>query len=312
MKTENFEIHFAPVQGSTDFTYRNLHQQHFGGIDAYYTPFIRLEKGESFRNRDLRDIDPELNRVDRLIPQLIASEPEELRTLLQTIAGKGHTQADINLGCPFPMLARRGKGAGILPFPEKVKALLEHIVDFPTVKCSVKMRLGWENPTDCLALLPILNDTPLSHITLHARIGIQQYDGTTDKEAFARFYERCEHPLLYNGDILRTENVTEIEKTFPRLSGVMIGRGLLADPILASAYKSKLNPTSEEKQELYARFHEDLYTAYASRLQGDHQILAKMKTLWEHFLPDSDPKVRKRIRKSTSTNQYLRAVSEIL
>ena len=57
---KKYKIHFAPVQGITDWTYRNIHAEFFGGVDAYYTPFIRVEKEDSFRSRDMKDCDPEL------------------------------------------------------------------------------------------------------------------------------------------------------------------------------------------------------------------------------------------------------------
>lgn len=44
------KLYAAPLQGFTEAPWRNLHQEVFGGIDAYYTPFVRMEKGE-FRNR---------------------------------------------------------------------------------------------------------------------------------------------------------------------------------------------------------------------------------------------------------------------
>ena len=50
-------IHFAPLQGYTEVFYRNAHTACFGGIDTYYTPFVRLEKG-GFRHRDVRGIEP--------------------------------------------------------------------------------------------------------------------------------------------------------------------------------------------------------------------------------------------------------------
>ena len=56
---KKYKIHFAPVQGITDWTYRNIHAKFFGGVDAYYTPFIRVEKEDSFRSRDMKDCDPE-------------------------------------------------------------------------------------------------------------------------------------------------------------------------------------------------------------------------------------------------------------
>ena len=74
------KLYAAPLQGFTEAPWRNLHQEVFGGIDAYYTPFVRMEKGE-FRNKDVREIASENNTVSRLIPQLIASTPAELERL---------------------------------------------------------------------------------------------------------------------------------------------------------------------------------------------------------------------------------------
>ena len=76
---------------------------------------------------------------------------------------------------------------GLLPHPERVEALLEVVKDFPEIQCSVKMRLGWEDPGECLKLLPLLNAVPLAAIFLHARVGVQEYKGETDKEAFEAF-----------------------------------------------------------------------------------------------------------------------------
>lgn len=89
MELKDYKIHFAPVQGHTDWIYRNLHEKHFGGIDAYYTPFIRVEKGNGFRTKDLRDITPEINRVGELIPQVLGGDPDELRVMLAMLADKG-------------------------------------------------------------------------------------------------------------------------------------------------------------------------------------------------------------------------------
>ena len=163
---KKYKIHFAPVQGHTDWTYRNLHEKHFGSVDAYYTPFIRVEKGDSFRSRDMKDCDPELNTVQRLIPQVLGGDPMELDVSLEMLEERGYTGVDINMGCPFPMIARRGKGAGVLSDPKRVRELMEVVKEYPGMQCSVKMRLGWENPEECLSLLPVLNDTPLAAVIL--------------------------------------------------------------------------------------------------------------------------------------------------
>ena len=49
---EPYVIHFAPLQGYTDSVYREAHAQIFGGVETYYTPFVRLEK-TGFRNKEL-------------------------------------------------------------------------------------------------------------------------------------------------------------------------------------------------------------------------------------------------------------------
>ena len=67
---DTLPIHFAPLQGYTEAIYRNAHDAFFGGVDTYYTPFVRLEKG-NFRRRDVRGIEPENNGVTHLIPHFI-------------------------------------------------------------------------------------------------------------------------------------------------------------------------------------------------------------------------------------------------
>ena len=54
---DTLPIHFAPLQGYTEAIYRNAHDAFFGGVDTYYTPFVRLEK-ECFLNKDVIEIAP--------------------------------------------------------------------------------------------------------------------------------------------------------------------------------------------------------------------------------------------------------------
>ena len=69
------KIYSAPLQGYTEAVWRNIHNSVFGGIDAYYTPFLRYERSE-IRNKDIRDIERKNNSVPNLVPQIIASTPE--------------------------------------------------------------------------------------------------------------------------------------------------------------------------------------------------------------------------------------------
>ncbi|RGD50903.1 tRNA-dihydrouridine synthase family protein [Bacteroides sp. AM16-13] len=301
-------IHFAPLQGYTDVIYRNAHAACFGGIDAYYTPFVRLEKG-TFRHRDVRGIEPGNNQVPHLIPQLIAPTAEKAEKILSLFIEKGYKEADINMGCPFPILAKRHNGSGILPYPEEVQALLSLITKYPQISFSIKMRLGWEDPEECLKLAPIINELPLRQVVMHPRLGKQQYKGEVDLKAFEAFQHVCKHPLIYNGDINHIEDIHRIQEQFPRLAGMMIGRGLLANPALAWEYQQNRTLEFDEMKEKIQSMHTYVYEEYIEQLKGgDLQILNKMKAFWEYLLPNADRKLLKAIHKSTNLHKYTQAV----
>ncbi|MDE5639249.1 MAG: tRNA-dihydrouridine synthase family protein [Odoribacter sp.] len=312
MDARGYEVHFAPLQGYTDWIYRNNFSRFFGGVDAYYTPFVRLESGYTFRNRDLRDIEPANNTVPLLIPQILPGNANEFRKLTALVASKGYKRIDINLGCPFPLIAGKKKGAGMLSYPELVKETLNPIEEFPNICFSVKMRLGWKNASEACGLMNTINNLRLEYITVHARIGIQQYKGTPDYESFSRFYQACEHPVFYNGDLKSTEEIYRIFEEYPQLRGVLVGRGLLSSPWMVEDFcKNETKPDSERKKQVCA-FHGSLLNEYKNYLQGETQLLCKMKTLWDYLLPDSDRKIIKKIRKATRLSDYCQAVKQIL
>ena len=198
-------IAFAPLQGYTDSAYRRAHHECVGGVDEYYTPFVRIEGGE-VRKKDLRDTDPEANDGVPTVPQVIAKDGDEFARLCDALQEQGWGRIDLNMGCPFPMQVKAGRGSGLLQHPDHIEEIQREMLRRPEVLFSVKMRLGQESMDEGLALMPIVNDMPLVHVTLHPRLGRQQYKGVADREAFSRFYELCRHPLVYNGDIATMED----------------------------------------------------------------------------------------------------------
>ena len=305
-------IHFAPLQGFTESAYRLAHSKFAPGIHTYYTPFLRLEKGE-VRAKDLRDLQTE--HPYHLVPQIIVRDVEEFNLLTKTVTDLGFQEIDINMGCPYPMQTKSGRGSGILPHPEKVREILDAIgrLSLPATepaasapKFSIKMRLGLTAPEECLQLLPLLNEAPLAHITLHPRVGIQQYKGALDFETFDKFYAECKHPLIFNGDITDLKQIQYIEARYPKLAGIMIGRGLLANPILAAQYAGLPCGTATET---LLKIHADIAADYARRLQGNAQILDKIRPFWTYT--DLPKKIRKKIEKSKTLEEYLEAVNEL-
>lgn len=306
------EIHFAPLQGYTDYVFRNAHSHVYGNIDRYYSPFVRLESGDTFRNKDLRDIDPSNNDSSVFVPQILAGSADEACKIIDMLRERDYTKADINMGCPFPLVTRKRKGAGILPFPDMVSDLLSVTEHYPEMDFSVKMRIGMEDADECLRLADIINGARISHVTVHPRLGKQQYKGTPDMDAFARFASVCTKPLIYNGDIHTVEDIVRIETEFPNLKGVMIGRGMLANPALALEYRSGEILSDERRRALLARFHDEIFAEQSGRLQGDTQLLSHLQPLWEYLYPELDRKLRKRILRASKVEAYLGAVREAI
>lgn len=303
-------IHFAPLQGFTESAYRLAHSKFAPGIHTYYTPFLRLEKGE-VRAKDLRDLQTE--HPYHLVPQIIVRDVEEFNLLTKAVKELGFKEIDINMGCPYPMQTKSGRGSGILPHPEKVREILDAInqaaaepAAASALKFSIKMRLGLNSPKECLQLLPLLNDAPLAHITLHPRVGILQYKGALDFETFDKFYGECKQPLIFNGDITDLKQMKFIETRYPKLAGIMIGRGLLANPVLAAQYGGL--PCGSTTETLL-KIHADIAADYARRLQGNAQILDKIRPFWTYA--DLPKKLRKKIEKSRTFEEYLEAVNEL-
>lgn len=303
MTPHKLPIFFAPLQGFTDAAYRKAHQAICGGVAGYYAPFLRLEHGE-LRRRDVRDVEP--SDVP-LVPQVIAAEVDEFRVLTQVLTDKGYRQIDINMGCPFPMQTRLGRGAGMLQHPERVAAIMEDVKRLSSegIQCSVKMRLGLESADEWQQILPILNDTPLSHITVHPRIGKQQYKGEVNMSAFASLYEASKHPVIYNGDLTTVADIEAVAEQFPNLAGIMIGRGLLARPTLAEEYQTGWIYSNDEVRERILAIHREVLSHYEQTLEGgDAQVLQKILPFWEYAGLAFDHRLVKRLKKSHNLQEY--------
>ena len=305
------KIYSAPLQGFTEAVWRNVHSAVFGGIDGYYTPFLRYEHGE-IRTKDVRDVERKNNTACNLVPQIIAATPEEMAPLMELLAKEGYARVDINMGCSFPLQVRKKHGAGLLPHPDMVEKLLACIARCPEFTFSVKMRLGWESKSEWKELMPLLNSAPLCHVTMHPRLGIEQYKKDVDIEAFAEFFDACKHPVIYNGDLNSLADIKRIEQQFPALKGVMLGRGLLANPALGIEYKRGGVLADDEMRGLVKNMHDTMLRELTPRLQGNTQFLTKMKPYWEYLLPTLPKRLRKAILKAITIEKYQAAVANAL
>ena len=298
-------IYFAPLQGYTDPIYRSIHQSLVGGVERYYAPFLRWERG-GLRNKDRRD----LQQCAPAIPQIIAANPDEFCHLCDAVQQAGHKHINLNMGCPFPMQTGAGRGSALLPHPDRVEALLQEMERRQgEATFSLKMRLGLEQPDEALALLPLINGSVVEQVIIHPRVGKQQYKGNPLHDAFSHFYQACTKPLIYNGDISTPQHITDLQSRYPRLSGVMIGRGLLSRPSLPREYALQEEWPLPRRLALALQMHSQLLEHVQRHLQGDSQQLARLRAFWEYQPDILPPKHFKRLMKCGTMRHYLSELS---
>lgn len=302
-----YKIEFAPLQGYTDAIYRTMHNKVFGGINCYYSPFIRLEKGE-VRQKDIKDILPENNENINLVPQIIVNSNEEFLKLTESVCNLGYKRIDINMGCPFPLQTKKGRGAAILQNTKHLEDIVESINSINDIDFSIKMRLGMDSAEDAKGALEIINKAKLHHLTIHPRIAKQQYKGEIDYQTFDYIYQNCLHPIIYNGDILSQEDIYNIINIYPKIEAIMIGRGLLAKPYLAMELNKTIRLSVSERLSMIMKLHDAIYDHYSSVMQGEHQLLLKMKTFWEYLDEEIGKKPYKAIKKSVNIKKYELAI----
>ena len=304
----------SPLQGFTDFRFRNAFHKYFGGIDTFYAPYIRLNGKMVIKNSYQKDLQPENNTTLAVIPQIMTGDADEFLFVVKYIQSLGYTELNWNLGCPYPMVTKQGMGSGLICNPEKIDHILKRAHEETDVTVSMKMRMGYENAEEILDVFPILDKYPLKNIAIHARIGKQLYKGGVDLDAFQKCVESTTHKLYYNGDITTVAKFQEMQKRFPSIDHFMMGRGLIADPFLPSMIKNNTSEYPKDRWKIFSEFHDTIYQQYDEALSGPTPIKMKMQGFWEYFAQStSNPhKAFKKIKKANNPRAYQQAVREIL
>jgi tRNA-dihydrouridine synthase B len=302
-------ICLAPLKGVTDAILRTTYAEYFAGIDWAITPFLTTVQGRRVKPQHLKQVLPENNRLMPVVPQIISKTAANFVLLAEALFDLGYPSVNWNLGCPYPMVANKGRGSGMLPDTDAVVAFLDRALAAIKCRLSIKMRLGRFRADEIENLLPRLNGYSLESITIHPRTGIQMYSGQPDLDAFEKCLSLTRHPVIYNGDIVCRADYEGLLARFPQIETWMIGRGVIMDPFLPSSIKWPLKDPGNRLQCL-KRFHDGLFARYQAALSGPSHLLDRMKGLWRYFSEGfhNGHEIRKRIHKTKRVEHYLEVV----
>lgn len=275
------EFYFAPFHGISMRLFRKVYFRYFTGADYVVAPFVAAVPATGLKPNGFTDIYP-IDEEISLIPQLIGNNADNIAVTAAYIYDMGYRRVNLNMGCPMPKIVHKQRACGLMPHPDIVCNIVEKVQSASPIKLSLKMRLGWADPTEILRMLQAMQPYELDFIAIHARLGVQQYEGTPHTDMFAQCMQASHHKLVYNGDIFTPDDYNQLLCRFPQLQACMPGRGMLRNPFLLYDIQHNIPMPAAQKHALFARFYADLWQTYASYYRPE-VMLNRMKELWKYF-----------------------------
>jgi tRNA-dihydrouridine synthase B len=292
-------IILAPLHGYTEAAFRNALAGCFAGYDEAIAPFISLAPAERINPRRLHDLQPLKNKRLRVIPQILGNEPQLFISMANALAELGYDHINWNMGCPKKSIVMKQRGSGLLPHPELIFKILSEVIPQISQRLSVKLRLGRNHAEEIYPVVEVLNQFPLEAVTIHPRIGIEQYTVRADVDRFEKAMQLFNHPVIYNGDIFSLADYKRISGRFPSINSFMIGRGVFANPFLAEQIKGFPIASAEEQRNRFIHFVTVLMDELKKDSHSTHFLFCRMKDYWGFFsylFSDSEQIYQKLVR----------------
>jgi tRNA-dihydrouridine synthase C len=176
--------------------------------------------------------------------QLLGGDPEKLARTAERACRAGAPGVDLNFGCPAPTVNRHDGGATLLKSPERIRAIVEAVrAAVPAhLPVSAKLRLGWDRHDPIHVNTELAAEAGASWITIHGRTKVQGYRPPAHWEPIGEVRRRLAPlPIVANGDIWTIDDLRRCRDA-TGCEHFMLGRGALADPLLAARARRELRP----------------------------------------------------------------------
>lgn len=291
----------APMQGLTNRTLRTLFIERVRP-DVVFTEFVRAisDRGKCISDSDRREITV-VNDTVPLVVQLIGSNTDHLVAAAETVQELGGEHLNINLGCPYGRMTRNSGGGALLKRTAPLERMLKSLRASISGSFSVKVRSGYDHPSQLFPLVSLFEDCGIDFLIVHPRTVKQRFNGPADHDVTAAVVRETSLPVIANGDI---RTVADGNKVISQTgaTGLMLGRGAIADPLLFERLRGNYNELSTREQraeELHDYLHE-LFSRYQKVFCGDQQVMSKMKEIFAYI---DDPWLAKQLRKLKKTKK---------
>ncbi len=295
----------APMQGLTNRALRSLFIERVRP-DVVFTEFVRVKASarKNITENDRQEVVSAGGGVP-LVVQLIGADTEALVAAANTVQELGAEHLNINLGCPYGRMTSQTPGGALLREPVALARMLESLRREIRGSFSVKVRSGFDDPTQIFSLLGLFGDSGIDFLVVHPRTVKQMYSGAADHGITGEVVRQTSLPVIANGDIFSaTTGRRVLAKT--GAAGLMLGRGAIADPLLFERLRGRCpgESTPADKVAELREYLQELLTRYQALFCGEHQILCKMKEVLCHVHDPEVAPLARQLKRSKSLAQF--------
>ena len=93
--------YMAPMEGVTNWVYRNAYHECFYPMDKYFTPFITAKPNKRLSSKEIKEVSPDTNGKLPVVPQILTNNAEDFVKTAHIFRDEyGHKEVNLNLGCP--------------------------------------------------------------------------------------------------------------------------------------------------------------------------------------------------------------------
>ncbi|HET6514407.1 MAG TPA: tRNA dihydrouridine synthase DusB [Thermodesulfovibrionales bacterium] len=217
----------APMAGITDLPFRLISRSFGCGL-----AFVEMISARAlvYRNRNTERMLATAPSDRPLGIQLLGNAPDVIKRALDIVRTYRFDMIDFNAACPASKVTGKGKGAGLLKDPARLRDLLKVIVDNSDAPVTVKIRTGWdETSINARDVALYAQDAGISALFIHGRTRSQRYSGRVDYGVIREVKEALKIPVIASGDAF---SPLLVERMFRETAcdGVAIARGALGNP----------------------------------------------------------------------------------
>lgn len=238
----------APMEDVTDVVFRHVVKK-AGAPDVFFTEFTNSDSychpdgKESVQGRLVFTEDEQ-----PIVAHIWGDKPEFFREMSLGLAEMGFKGIDINMGCPVPNVAGRGKGSGLILRPDVAAELIE-AAKAGGLPVSVKTRIGYKEIAELENWITHLLKQDITNLSVHLRTRDEMSKVDAHWDLIPQIMEIRDRIapqtlITINGDIPDRQTGLQLAEQYG-VDGIMIGRGIFKNP-----FAFEKEPKTHTPQEL--------------------------------------------------------------